>query len=31
MVQFAGDYFPRTATPTLRVPDYNMSSVSQAN
>ena len=26
-----GDYFPRTATPALRVPDYNMSSVSQAN
>ncbi len=25
-----GDYFPRTATPTLRVPDFNMSSVSQA-
>ncbi len=25
-----GDYFPRTATPPLRVPDYNMSSVSQA-
>ena len=26
-----GDYFPRTATPALRVPDYNMSTVSQAN
>jgi len=26
-----GDYFPRTATPTLRVPDFNMSSVSQAS
>jgi predicted Zn-dependent protease len=26
-----GDYFSRTATPALRVPDYNMSSVSQAN
>ncbi len=26
-----GDYFPRTATPPLRVPDFNMSSVSQAN
>jgi len=26
-----GDYFPRTATPALRVPDFNMSSVSQAN
>jgi predicted Zn-dependent protease len=25
-----GDYFPRTATPTLRVPDFNMSTVSQA-
>ncbi len=25
-----GDYFPRTATPALRVPDFNMSSVSQA-
>jgi len=26
-----GDYFPRTATPALRVPDFNMSSVSQAS
>ncbi len=26
-----GDYFPRTATPPLRVPDFNMSSVSQAS
>ncbi len=26
-----GDYFSRTATPALRVPDFNMSSVSQAN
>ncbi len=26
-----GDYFPRTATAALRVPDFNMSSVSQAN
>ncbi|MDX6318565.1 MAG: hypothetical protein QOD35_1965, partial [Nocardioidaceae bacterium] len=26
-----GDYFPRTATPTLRIPDFNMSSVSQAS
>ena len=25
-----GDYFPRTATPGLRVPDFNMSTVSQA-
>ncbi len=25
-----GDYFPRTATPALRIPDFNMSSVSQA-
>jgi predicted Zn-dependent protease len=25
-----GDYFPRTATPSLRIPDFNMSSVSQA-
>ena len=25
-----GDYFPRTATPALRVNDFNMSSVSQA-
>jgi predicted Zn-dependent protease len=25
-----GDYFPRTAMPPLRVPDFNMSSVSQA-
>lgn len=26
-----GDYFPRTATPALRVPDFNMSTVSQAS
>ncbi|MFF0268618.1 metallopeptidase TldD-related protein [Kribbella sp. NPDC004536] len=26
-----GDYFSRTATPPLLIPDYNMSSVSQAN
>ena len=26
-----GDYFSRTATPALRVPDFNMSSISQAN
>jgi len=26
-----GDYFSRTATPALRVPDFNMSSVSKAN
>jgi predicted Zn-dependent protease len=26
-----GDYFPRTATPALRVPDFNMSTVSRAN
>jgi predicted Zn-dependent protease len=25
-----GDYFPRTAMPALRVPDFNMSTVSQA-
>lgn len=25
-----GEYFPRTATPALRIPDFNMSSVSQA-
>ncbi len=25
-----GDYFPRTATPALRVPDFHMSTVSQA-
>jgi len=25
-----GDYFPRTAMPALRIPDFNMSSVSQA-
>ncbi|MEP9383622.1 metallopeptidase TldD-related protein [Nocardioides cheoyonin] len=25
-----GDYFARTATPALRIPDFNMSSVSQA-
>ena len=26
-----GDYFPRTAMPPVRVPDFNMSSVSQAS
>jgi predicted Zn-dependent protease len=26
-----GDWFPRTATPPLRIPDFNMSSVSQAS
>ncbi|MGH8773820.1 MAG: metallopeptidase TldD-related protein [Jiangellaceae bacterium] len=26
-----GDYFPRTSMPSLRVPDFNMSSVSQAS
>ena len=26
-----GDYLPRTATPALRVPDFNMSTVSQAH
>ncbi|GAB3431695.1 metallopeptidase TldD-related protein [Flindersiella endophytica] len=26
-----GDYFPRVAMPAVRVPDFNMSSVSQAN
>ena len=26
-----GDYFTRTAMPTLRVPDFNMSTVSQAS
>jgi predicted Zn-dependent protease len=26
-----GDFFPRTATPALRIPDFNMSTVSQAN
>jgi predicted Zn-dependent protease len=26
-----GDYFPRTATPALRIPDFNMSTVSQAS
>ncbi len=26
-----GDYFPRTATPPLRIPDFNMSTVSQAS
>ncbi|WP_020573592.1 metallopeptidase TldD-related protein [Actinopolymorpha alba] len=26
-----GDYFPRVAAPALRVPDFNMSSVSQAS
>src|SRR3954453_3072132 len=25
-----GDYFPRTATPALRIPDFHMSTVSQA-
>jgi predicted Zn-dependent protease len=28
--EWGADYFPRTATPALRVPDFNMSSVSQA-
>ncbi len=26
-----GDYFQRTATPALRIPDFNMSSISQAS
>ncbi|MGH3472931.1 MAG: metallopeptidase TldD-related protein [Nocardioidaceae bacterium] len=26
-----GEFFPRTATPALRIPDFNMSSVSQAS
>lgn len=26
-----GDYFPRTAAPPLRIPDFNMSTVSQAS
>jgi hypothetical protein len=26
-----GDYFSRTAMPALRIPDFNMSSVSQAS
>jgi predicted Zn-dependent protease len=26
-----GDYFPRTSMPALRIPDFNMSSVSQAS
>ena len=26
-----GDYVPRTATPALRVPDFNMSTVSKAS
>jgi hypothetical protein len=25
-----GDYFPRTAMPALRIPDFNMSTVSAA-
>ena len=29
--EWGDDYFSRTATPGLRVPDFNMSSVSQAN
>jgi len=28
--EWGADYFPRTATPALRIPDFNMSSVSQA-
>ena len=28
--EWGDDYFNRTATPALRVPDFNMSSVSQA-
>ena len=28
--EWGDDYFPRTVTPALRVPDFNMSSVSQA-
>jgi predicted Zn-dependent protease len=28
--EWGDDYFSRTATPALRVPDFNMSSVSQA-
>lgn len=27
----SGDYFPRTAMPPLRIPDFNMSTVSQAS
>ena len=29
--EWGDDYFSRTATPALRVPDFNMSSVSQAH
>ena len=28
--EWGDDYFSRTATPALRIPDFNMSSVSQA-
>jgi len=28
--EWGADYFPRTTTPALRIPDFNMSSVSQA-
>ena len=28
--EWGADYFPRTVTPALRIPDFNMSSVSQA-
>ena len=28
--EWGDDYFSRTATPALRLPDFNMSSVSQA-
>ena len=28
--EWGGDYFPRTATPALRVPDFNRSTVSRA-
>ncbi len=28
--EWGADHFPRTATPALRIPDFNMSSVSQA-
>ena len=27
--EWGDDYFSRTATPALRIPDFNMSSVSQ--
>ena len=29
--EWGDDYFSRTATPALRIPDFNMSSVSQAS